>query len=86
MKIIDRANGITVGRILDAEPVLVDVTPAGVVIEGLGDGMILHAGPPIGWDRMCGPMRGAIGGAIVLEGWAAISRFSPTIIMMPSGR
>lgn len=70
MEIIDRANEITVGRILDAEPVLVDVKPAGVVIEGLGDGMILHAGPPIGWDRMCGPMRGAIGGAIVLEGWA----------------
>lgn len=70
MEIIDQANEITVGRILDAEPVLVDVKPAGVVIEGLGDGMILHAGPPIGWDRMCGPMRGAIGGAIVLEGWA----------------
>ena len=32
--------------------------------------MILHAGPPIGWDRMCGPMRGAVAGAIVLEGWA----------------
>jgi hypothetical protein len=32
--------------------------------------MILHAGPPIGWERMCGPLRGAIQGAIVLEGWA----------------
>ena len=32
--------------------------------------MILHAGPPIEWARMCGPMRGAVAGAIVLEGWA----------------
>jgi hypothetical protein len=67
---IEQANEIAVGRILDADPVLVDVRPAGEVIKGLTDGMILHAGPPIGWDRMCGPMRGAIAGAIVLEGWA----------------
>jgi hypothetical protein len=32
--------------------------------------MILHAGPPIAWQRMCGPMRGAIVGAILYEGWA----------------
>ena len=31
---------------------------------------ILHAGPPIEWDRMCGPMQGAIVGAILYEGWA----------------
>ena len=70
MEKIERANETAVGRILDADPVLIDVCPAGEVISGLADGMILHAGPPIGWDRMCGPMRGAIAGAIVLEGWA----------------
>src|SRR5215204_4062282 len=32
--------------------------------------MILHAGPPIGWDRMCGPMRGAVMGIALFEGWA----------------
>ena len=32
--------------------------------------MILHAGPPISWERMCGPTRGAIMGAAVYEGWA----------------
>ncbi|MGI9335402.1 MAG: DUF1116 domain-containing protein [Gammaproteobacteria bacterium] len=55
---------------LAAEPVLVDIQPAADVIEGLEDRTILHAGPPIGWDDMCGPMRGAVAGAIVLEGWA----------------
>src|SRR6185295_18754791 len=38
---------------------------------GLGDRVILHAGPPIAWERMCGPLRGAVAGAIVFEGWAA---------------
>ncbi len=53
-----------------AEPILIDVRPAGEVIAGLGHATVLHAGPPIEWARMCGPMRGAVSGAIVLEGWA----------------
>lgn len=64
------ANTEALARMLAAEPVLVDVRAAGEVITGLGDRMILHAGPPIDWPRMCGPLRGAIAGAIVLEGWA----------------
>ncbi|WP_052891150.1 DUF1116 domain-containing protein [Thermogemmatispora carboxidivorans] len=71
---IDRANEIAVGRMLAAEPVLVDVQPAGAVIplfrEAQGGYALLHAGPPISWERMCGPMRGAIIGACLYEGWA----------------
>ncbi len=67
---IAAANREAVRRIVAAEPVLVDVRPAGKVIDGLGPRMILHAGPPIDWARMCGPMQGAVAGAIVLEGWA----------------
>ena len=67
---IAAANRKAIEIMLAAEPVWCDVRPAGEVIEGLGDRMILHAGPPIEWNRMCGPMRGAIAGAIVLEGWA----------------
>ena len=67
---VEAANAAAVERMLAADPVLVDVRPAGEVVGGLGDRMILHAGPPIDWERMCGPMRGAIAGAIVLEGWA----------------
>jgi hypothetical protein len=36
----------------------------------MGERMILHAGPPIKWERMCGPTRGAVMGAAVYEGWA----------------
>ncbi len=55
---------------LAAEPILVDVVPAGDIVPDLHDQMILHAGPPIEWCRMCGPMQGAIAGIAVFEGWA----------------
>jgi hypothetical protein len=67
---VERANAEALRRMLAADPVLIDVQPAGSVIEGLHERMILHAGPPIEWARMCGPLRGAIAGAIVFEGWA----------------
>ena len=67
---VEAANAVAIERMLAADPVLVDVRPAGEVVAGLEDRMILHAGPPIEWTRMCGPMRGAVAGAIVLEGWA----------------
>ncbi|MGN6462810.1 MAG: DUF1116 domain-containing protein [Pseudolabrys sp.] len=70
MEKIELANKETVARMLRAEPVLVDVQRAGDVIKGLGKNMILHSGPPITWDRMCGPMRGAVCGIAVFEGWA----------------
>jgi hypothetical protein len=67
----EKANAEVLQRILAAEPVLTDVRRAGDLIPGLEAGrLILHAGPPISWDRMCGPLRGAICGAVVFEGWA----------------
>ena len=71
MKRIEDANAEAVRRMLAADPVLVDVIPAGEAIPALKPRMILHAGPPIGWDRMCGPMRGAVTGIAVYEGWAS---------------
>ena len=67
---VEAANALAMERMLAADPVLADVRPAGEIVAGLEDRMILHAGPPVEWARMCGPMRGAIAGAIVLEGWA----------------
>ncbi len=71
MEKIEQANQEAVRRMLTADPVLVEVIPAAEAIPALGDRMILHAGPPIGWDRMCGPLRGAVAGIAVFEGWAA---------------
>jgi hypothetical protein len=68
---IDQSNQEALRRILAGEPVLVDVVAASQAIAELAaDHVILHAGPPVGWDRMCGPMRGAVMGIAVFEGWA----------------
>jgi Protein of unknown function (DUF1116) len=69
---IEAANAEALRRILAAEPVLADVRRAGELIPALdAKRLLLHAGPPIEWARMCGPLRGAVCGAIVFEGWAA---------------
>jgi len=51
----------------EAQPHLVDVQPAAQVIPVLRQDTILHAGPPISWERMCPSMRGAILGALLYE-------------------
>ena len=67
---IDRANRTAVERMTSARPKLVTVARAGDVIPGLAPGLLLHAGPPIEWPRMSGPLRGAVIGALMLEGLA----------------
>ncbi len=67
----EAANRKVIEIFQSAEPVLVGVETARQVIPGMTDDLILHAGPPISWERMCGPMRGAVLGALVYEGKAA---------------
>jgi hypothetical protein len=67
---IDEANAEALEKIRTGRPRLIGMGIAGEVIPGIGERMILHAGPPIEWERMCGPTRGAIMGAAVYEGWA----------------
>lgn len=67
---IDQANEEVCRRIKQARPVLVGMGIARQVIPGMHDRLILHAGPPITWDRMCGPQRGAVMGALIYEGLA----------------
>jgi hypothetical protein len=67
----EKANQAVLEKILAAEPVLADVRRAGELIPELdGARLMLHAGPPIEWARMCGPLKGAVCGAAVFEGWA----------------
>jgi hypothetical protein len=67
---IDRANAKATGRMMEARPVLVGLGKARDVIPGMRENLLLHAGPPITWERASGPMRGAIAGALILEGKA----------------
>ncbi len=71
---VEAANREAWDRLTSAEPVLVDLRPAGEVVPGMTRDTILHAGPPIAWERMCGPMRGAVIGALLYEGLARDER------------
>ena len=62
-----------------ARPVLAGIGLARNSIPGLRERTILHAGPPIPWSGMCGPMRGAVIGAILYEGWAADPEAASTL-------
>ena len=69
---IEAANEVAYSRYLAAQPTLVDVQLARDALPAMaaGERRILHSGPPIAWQDMCGPVQGAITGAILYEGWA----------------
>lgn len=70
-KTVNEANAAVIERLKAARPHWVDVKTASEVIPELREGRtLLHAGPPIAWERMTGPMQGAVIGAAKLEGWA----------------
>jgi hypothetical protein len=63
------ANRTAVDRMVATRPRLVDVRSAAELV-GIGRHQLLHAGPPLAWEAASGPMRGAIIGACLYEGWA----------------
>lgn len=67
---IKAANQEAFSRILKGSPVLIGMKQAIDVIPGMTRNTILHSGPPIGWDRMCDPVKGAVVGALIYEGRA----------------
>lgn len=67
---VNVANEEAVTRIKKAQPILIGMGLAGDVVPGMTEHTVLHAGPPIVYERMCGPMRGAVQGALVYEGLA----------------
>ena len=65
------ANAEAAKLLLSARPVVEQVCPKAVdVIPGMHERMVLHAGPPVAWDQMCGPMRGGVIGGLIYEGLA----------------
>jgi len=67
---IEKANREATERMIEARPILVGLAKAREVIPGMRENLLLHAGPPITWDRMSGPVRGAVIGALIFEGKA----------------
>ncbi|MGD2146659.1 MAG: DUF1116 domain-containing protein [Anaerolineae bacterium] len=68
---IEKSNAEATKRMMEAQPVLIGLGRALDVIPGMRENLLLHAGPPITWERASGPMRGAITGALIFEGKAA---------------
>jgi Protein of unknown function (DUF1116) len=67
---VEAANAKAASRILKGKPTLVGVGVARDVVPGMDKMTVLHSGPPVTWDRMCGPMRGAVIGGLMYEGLA----------------
>ncbi|EOL42925.1 DUF1116 domain-containing protein [Enterococcus caccae] len=69
-KTIDEANQAVAAKIVAGSPFLLDVVPAKSVIPELNEGkVLLHAGPPITYDKMVDPIQGACVGAALFEEW-----------------
>lgn len=67
---VAEANEVAYGRFLAAQPVLVGVKTAREALPDMNGKVILHSGPPVKWENMCGPQQGAVLGAVLFEGWA----------------
>ncbi len=69
---ISAANIEATKRIINARPMWEDIAirSDGVWPEMKESRLLLHAGPPVPWQEMCGPMQGAMIGAVLYEGWA----------------
>lgn len=67
---IDEMNRRVIGRMKNSQPFLTDVVPAESAIPELKEHTLLHAGPPISYEDMTGPMKGSCIGAVLFEGWA----------------
>ena len=68
---VAQANAAVIEQIRRARPHWLDVQPASSLISELNQGKtLLHAGPPMRWQEMTGPMKGACVGACLFEGWA----------------
>ncbi len=67
---IRQANQECIKRIEEGGAIWADIRLARDVVPGMEDYTVFHAGPPLAWEDMCGPMRGAVIGASMFEGWA----------------
>ena len=71
MQFIEDANKKALEIIQNAQPTLVGMGIARDTVPGMHDKLVLHAGPPITWEKMSGPLRGAVGGGLIYEGLAS---------------
>lgn len=67
---ITEANETSADMLINADPVWVDILPAGEIVEGLGDYTVTHSGPPISYENMTDLHKRGMVSACLFEGWA----------------
>jgi len=65
--LIEAANSAVIETLTTAEPVWIGMKAAREAVAGMGPKTILHAGPPIDWDRMCEVQKRGVIGAVMHE-------------------
>jgi hypothetical protein len=78
---IRHANLRALQRISLVEPVAVDVTKALDTIPGLTPSTLLHAGPPVDYERLCAPLKRALIGALIFESLATTAREAEELLV-----
>jgi hypothetical protein len=66
----EKANAEAVARMTSAEPVLIDVQPAGKAVPGMTERTILTSGPAMPWHQYRGGQRNAVIYGAIYEGLA----------------
>lgn len=69
-ELIEKANKEALEKLTGAQPVWVDIKQTHELFPDFDKYTILHSGPPISWDRMSNPMKGAIAAVLKYEGLA----------------
>lgn len=67
---IKQANKEAIDKLQSAQPTLIGIGTAGENIPNMTKKTVLHAGPPVTWDKMSGPLKGAVIGGLIYEGLA----------------
>ena len=68
---IENANKEALEIIQNGQPTLIGLGIAEEVIPGMAKDLFLHAGPPITWEKMSGPLRGGVMAGLMYEGLAS---------------
>ena len=79
MQFIEDANKQALEIMQTAQPTLVGMGIAKDVVPGMHKKLVMHAGPPITWDKMSGPLRGAVIGGLIYEGLAQTPEEAETL-------
>ena len=81
---IEKANQYVVDQMMEARPIVTRVGKAKDLIPGYHENLLLHAGPPVTWERMSGPVKGAMVGALIFEGRA--KGWDDAVAVLTSGK